>query len=103
MGQGESEKHEHEGDFAEGIEETERHVEDAKGDFAEGVEERKHRHEGDFAEGIEETEHHPEDEKKGDFAEGVEADPAAPPAAGPLRGRRPYSSQSKVRVTAFFQ
>lgn len=35
----EREKHEHEGDFAEGIEETEHHPEDEKkGDFAEGIE-----------------------------------------------------------------
>jgi hypothetical protein len=70
----ESEKHEHEGSFAEGIEETEHHAEDTEGDFAEGGEEREHRHEGSFAGGGEETEHHPEDEKKGDFAEGIEAE-----------------------------
>lgn len=36
----ESEKHEHEGSFAEGIEETEHHPErHPKGDFAEGLEE----------------------------------------------------------------
>ncbi len=47
-----SEKHEHEGSFAEGDEETEHHPEDEKRDFAEGVEEeREHRHEGSFAEG----------------------------------------------------
>jgi hypothetical protein len=69
----EREKHEHEGSFAEGIEETEHHPErDTKGDFAEGEEMREHRHEGDFAEGIEETEHHPERDKKGDFAKGIE-------------------------------
>ena len=37
----EPEKHSHEGDFAEGIEETARHPEDTKGDFEEGVEERE--------------------------------------------------------------
>ena len=36
----ESEKHEHEGSFAEGVEETEHHPEREKGDFAEGEEER---------------------------------------------------------------
>lgn len=35
----ESEKHEHEGSFAEGVEETEHHPEHMKGDFAEGIEE----------------------------------------------------------------
>jgi hypothetical protein len=67
-----SEKHNHEGSFAEGVEETEHHPEHMKGDFAEGEEEGAHRHEGTFAEGVEETEHHPEDERKGDFAEGIE-------------------------------
>ena len=39
MGQDETEKHEHEGSFAEGIEEVEHHPErDTKGDFAEGIE-----------------------------------------------------------------
>ena len=39
MGHGESDKHEHEGSFAEGDEDTERHPEDEKkGDFAEGIE-----------------------------------------------------------------
>jgi hypothetical protein len=33
-----SEKHKHEGDFAEGVEKTEHHAEEDKGDFAEGVE-----------------------------------------------------------------
>jgi hypothetical protein len=69
----EREKHEHEGTFAEGVEETEHHPErDTKGDFAKGEEMREHRHEGTFAEGVEETEHHPERERKGDFAEGIE-------------------------------
>jgi hypothetical protein len=74
MEQGEPEKDNHEGDFAEGIKETARHPEDTKGGFAEGVEEREHRHERTFAEGVAEIEHHPEDEKKGDFAEGIEAE-----------------------------
>ncbi len=74
MGEGESEKHEAEGSFAEGDEDAEQYPEDAeKGDFAEGVEERKHTHEGTFAEGDEDVEKHPEDEEKGDFAEGIEA------------------------------
>jgi hypothetical protein len=74
MGHDETEKHEHEGSFAEGGEEIEHHPElDTKGDFAEGEEEGEHRHEGSFAEGVEETEHHPEDHTKGDFAEGVES------------------------------
>ena len=39
MEPGEPEKHEHEGSFAEGIEEREHHPErDTKGDFAEGIE-----------------------------------------------------------------
>ena len=67
-----SDKHEHEGSFAEGVEETERHAEDKKGDFAEGEEERKHTHEGTFAEGEEDVEKHPEDEEKGDFAEEID-------------------------------
>jgi hypothetical protein len=36
-----SEERDHERDFAEGIEETERHPEDEKRDFAEGIEERE--------------------------------------------------------------
>ena len=75
MGQDERDKHEHEGSFAEGVEETRHHPErDTKGDFAEGEEEEEHRHEGSFAEGVEETEHHPERGTKGDFAEGQESD-----------------------------
>jgi len=75
MGQDETEKHEHEGSFAEGIEEVEHHPErDTKGDFAEGEEEREHKHEGSFAEGGEEDEHHPERDTKGDFAEGIESE-----------------------------
>jgi hypothetical protein len=71
----ESDRHEHEGSFAEGVEDVEHHPEDEKkGDFAEGVEEREHPHEGSFAEGVEDVEHYPEDEKKGDFAEGIESE-----------------------------
>jgi hypothetical protein len=70
----ESEKHEHEGSFAEGVEETEHHPERKKGDFAEGEEEQEHSHEGSFASGGEESEHHPEQETKGDFAEGIESE-----------------------------
>jgi hypothetical protein len=71
----EPERHEHEGSFAEGVEETEHHPErGTRGDFAKGEEEGEHMHEGSFASGAEEIEHHPEDEKKGDFAEGVEAE-----------------------------
>jgi hypothetical protein len=73
MGHDERDTHEHEGSFAEGVEETEHHPELDKGDFAEGEEEGEHRHEGSFAEGIEETEHRPEDHTKGDFAEGIES------------------------------
>jgi hypothetical protein len=54
MGHDERDTHDHEGSFAEGVEETERHPElDKKGDFAEGEEESEHRHEGSFAEGVE--------------------------------------------------
>ena len=67
-----NESHEHEGSFAEGVEESEHHPESDKGDFAEGEEESEHKHEGSFGEGIEESEHHVEDEKKCDFAEGLE-------------------------------
>jgi hypothetical protein len=71
----EREKHEHEGSFAEGIEESEHHPErDTKGDFAKGEEEGEHMHEGSFASGAEGPEHHPEDETKGDFAEGIETE-----------------------------
>ena len=70
----EPERHEHEGSFAEGIEEIEHHPEREKGDFAEAEEESEHRHEGTFAEGIEETEHHPERHTKGDFAEGLDSE-----------------------------
>jgi hypothetical protein len=74
MGHDETEKHEHEGSFASGGEETEHHPElDTKGDFAEGEEEGEHRHEGSFGSGGEETEHHPELDTKGDFAEGAES------------------------------
>ena len=39
MGHDERDTHDHEGSFAEGVEETEHHPEDhTKGDFAEGVE-----------------------------------------------------------------
>jgi hypothetical protein len=74
MGQEEPKRHEHEGSFAEGVEEAEHHPEGEKGDFAEGEEESEHKHEGSFAEGIEDVEHHPEDETKGDFAEGLESE-----------------------------
>jgi hypothetical protein len=74
MGQDEPESHEHEGSFAEGVEEEAHHPEREKGDFAEGEGESEHRHEGSFAEGIEDVEHHPEDETKGDFAEGLESE-----------------------------
>jgi hypothetical protein len=74
MGNDEPERHEHEGSFAEGIEEIEHHPETEKGDFAEGEEESEHRHEGTFAEGVEEAEHHPELDTKGDFAEGLKSE-----------------------------
>ena len=70
----EPEKHEHEGSFAEGVEEAEHHPEREKGDFSEGEEEQEHRHEGSFGSGGEESEHHREQEKKGDFAEGLESE-----------------------------
>ncbi len=65
----------HEGSFAEGLEDIEKHPEDsAEGDFAAGQEKdptaHEHRHEGTFATGEEAVEHHPEVRSKGDFAKG---------------------------------
>jgi hypothetical protein len=76
MGNDEPERHEHEGSFAEGIEEIEHHPEREKGDFAEGQaeEESEHKPEGTFAEGVEEAERHPELDTKGDFAEGLKSE-----------------------------
>ncbi|MDQ6880087.1 MAG: hypothetical protein M3082_20785 [Candidatus Dormibacteraeota bacterium] len=67
----------HEGSFAEGVEDIEKHPEDSnKGDFAKGQEKdpasHEHRHEGSFATGEEVVEHHPETRSKGDFAKGQE-------------------------------